>query len=423
MKKLLILAFALLPLLAHTQTWYSMLDMVPDSGRYAVGTHTALSVNSFMLTSRFTTNLVRGGQIEPKTKNEVLERMNNNSFGNLSGGNLDVHLFAGMKLDSLFGKATPGLRWFARASDRQYASVVLGEDVFELAFYGNRSLAGDTARIAYSAGTLMRYQQAMIGFVNETKAGRRYGAGLSYVNGEQYLQAQINNGWLYTSPTGAELSAALNGRLWQSDTSNTGFAATNGMGMALDAFYEFDINQFDTARGPLRVRFALYDAGFIQWNNKTLEYAVDSTYHYAGFSINSLSDLQDSVLSARADSVADSFTYRTGTGYTTSATPARIVISAERQWDKLVIGGGIDNRFDDVYQPYAWLRPGYKLGQYVQVNGVMGWSGYGTFSFGADVGVRHKNVVFALGTSNFEGVVFPGRLGGIGAWTTLRVQF
>ena len=99
------------------------------------------------------------------------------------------------------------------------------------------------------------------------------------------------------------------------------------------------------------------------------------------------------------------------------------MISAEREWNKALLSGGIESRFDDVYQSYVWLRPGYKLGRYVQANAVLGWSGYGTISFGVDASVRLKNLQFALGSANLEGVVAPGKLGGLGAWTTLRIQF
>ena len=94
-----------------------MADMVPDSGKRIVGSHASVAANSFMLTSRFTRNLITGGQIDVATKNEVLDRMQNNRYANSSGGNVDLHLFAGTRIDSLFGKPTSGLSWFARVRD------------------------------------------------------------------------------------------------------------------------------------------------------------------------------------------------------------------------------------------------------------------------------------------------------------------
>jgi len=54
--------------LGNAQTWQSLSEVAPDSGKYLVGVRAIAAANSTTITTSFTNKLVQGGLIEPAAK-------------------------------------------------------------------------------------------------------------------------------------------------------------------------------------------------------------------------------------------------------------------------------------------------------------------------------------------------------------------
>lgn len=403
---------------ASAQTWMLPDDAAPDSGNYVVGVRTAASSNSNAVTSNFSLKLVRGGYIDADLKDEVQTRLTDN---NRLGASLDVEVFGGGRIDSLFGKPRANLSWFVRAGDHQFVNGQFATDAFNVAFYGNQAYRD--ASFDNTSINIARYQRTMAGWINQTPSGNRYGIGLGYLNGEQLLMVDIDKGSLVTKTDAPELEAALQANAWFSDTANTGFAAGNGFGAALDAFYEIDLSA-DSSNSILKLRVDVLDLGLIQWGTRTLEYGVDSALSYTGLHITSFDQLQDSILSARVDSLGDNITYQsTRKGVVNTMLPARLRVQFSREGTTTITSGGVEYRPLAHYLPFGWVRETWKINHRFRVSGSVGYGGYGTLATGLDAGIYFKNIQLALGTGNIEGLLLPSQTGGLSGFASLRVQF
>lgn len=391
---------------------------VPDSAKLQIGLYAGAHVNSTAITTRFTSRLLRGGYISQGEKDEVRDRLQDVNY---MGGNAGFALSVGAKVDSVVGKPTAGLGWYTRLADMQHLNGRFSDKLFELTFYGNRAVPGnagfDTTNI-----NLLRYQQLTLGFVKTNKKQHRYGAGISLINGEQLLSVDVKRGNLYTALDGTNLTAELDAMVLQSDTAQSGFATSNGLGLAAEGFYEMNLSS-DSANHTTKLRFEVRDLGMVQWSANTLRYTIDSVYSFNGLVINSLRDVEDSVLNARIDSISDGLRWKTRSGARTTKLPARFRIVGLHTVGQHTVEGGFEFWAWANHRGYAWISETWKPSKTWAVGGTLAYGGYGTVAVGVHAALHLNNFSILAGTRNLEGQVLPGQIGGMSAYTHLRFNF
>lgn len=267
---------ALLSILVLTADAQTLLLMGRDSS-YAesnmmIEVSAGLDYRSNGLTNAFTDKFIFGGQIEDDLKDHVQGEVDGKYRfgGDISGG---VRFFDFS--DSLFGSSRCGL--FVEVSTNYHARAFFADDFYDVAMYGNRSYAGDTASFDELSAHYLSWQQAGVGLFDKKTLSF---VSLSIVNGQALSAFFASNAGLYTSLEGDFMTLELVGERQESDTATVGFGSSNGVGSALNARWNLPLKK---DKGFVSVN--LKNVGFINWNEQTLNYEADTTLQYSGVSI------------------------------------------------------------------------------------------------------------------------------------------
>jgi hypothetical protein len=389
-------------------------DEYVESGN-KLGLFGDFSLNSSALTNSFYAPFLKGGTITEELKGDVQNRMGGfNTFGL----DLDYGLKYSHRIDSLFGKPI-GLIIFASVADRQHADASFSTNLFNGIFSGNKQFEGDTVKLAGASVNWLTYQQAKIGAAYED--GRTtIGASASFIMGEQLFRAELNRADLYTAEFGTELSLDLNMSILRSDTASSEIGAGNGYGWSTDLFFEYG----DRVWGNFL--FEIRDLGQITWNEESLEFNTDTSYHFEGFYVPSLLDLQDSVQWAgQSDSLSDAVTPSFTKGSRSTALPAWLTLTYAKvlKNPNYTIYTGVRHRVNANYNPYFFIRCSRLLGSFI-AEATFGYGGYGGVNFGLRASANFRNKVrFFVSGQYIEGIVAPKLTGSKGLSAGLTFFF
>lgn len=333
--------------------------------------------------------------------------------GDVGSGLFFLHTF---KRDSAYT-----WRYFLSLSDRMHLEATFPKDLFDLAFYGNKRFAGDTAFLDNTFINFLRYQQMQAGIIISTQKGNRYGLTLGFLKGEQNYSLKINRAHLFTSENGESLDVDFSAEINQTDSSNYGIDAFSGWGISSDFFGEFPI-QIKEHKSFFRVE--ANDLGFIKWNKNSLYYNIDTSIHFEGFYFSNILELNDSVLqSISTDTIQAELQAAPQRKIYYSYLPSLMRLSWNWNLEKFFLSAGFFHRINSNYKPLTYLKYGYKFSSWFSAASRVSYGGYGKIGFGIETKFAVKNWSLRLGSSNLEGVIFPEEFGGNSVFFSLRKEF
>ena len=394
-------------------------DEFPDSASTRFGVNAEYAVGSNNLTNEFLRKFYKGGYINKELKDEVLNRSRNK---NRFGADINMGGFAAIKLDSLCHKKNISL--FFAIKDRQHFDASFSKDLYKVGFYGNAAYAGKTANFNGFNMTLLRYQQIQVGlFSSKLDSAARWGVGLSFLKGEQYSSVYAKTAELYTAEDGSYIDFNTSMEAAKSDTAKKGLGAVNGFGASVDIYFEAP---FKTKLGNSKIRVSVADIGLINYNQNTLYIKQDSLFHYTGFNIKSIYDLQDSTLSNKTsqDSLVNAIAPLKKR--TVSVTlPAVLNLSFETRFSKsFELSEGIHYVFNANYNLMAYVKAGFYFSPDIMLSATLSYGGYSTFNYGIGVFANFGNgFVMYAGSNNIEGFIVPKKTTAQGAYISIIKNF
>lgn len=399
-----------------------MREMLLDTNRAAVGIHSNFSANSSVITNRFFFKLFSGGHISDSDIDKMTNR--GNIINNL-GFEFNTSIHAAFDINHLLGKPTDSLQLFFRLSDRQLANARLSDDMVQFVLNGNKQYAGEEANFDHFNLQFVRFQQLQLGLIHQLKSGHQYGFAVSAINGEQNLIMQTDRFRVFTEIDGNSISASTNDlEIYQTDTNNTGFGKTNGLGATIDLFYRHQLKSKKEGRKAY-LEFEVQDLGFVQWNNQSIHYDIDTTYVFEGIYIEDLFDLNDSILSAsNPDTIIDDFKGDAKRESYTYWFPVKLMAQFHLEKDNgwfYTIGGMYRLRANML--PYIYGQYGKQINEHIRLAGTLGAGGYGTFNIGAEAQFNWPWLEIALASNNLEGLALPMYFGGTNLYLSLRKRF
>jgi hypothetical protein len=409
----------LITIQANAQIASIFSDSFPDSAKTRIGINADYSIGSNNLTNEFIGKFYKGGYIDAGLKEEVLSRTR---LKNRIGADVNTGIYAAFKLDSLLHKKN--LSIFFSIKDRQHFDASFSRDLYKVGFYGNAMYAGKTASFDGFNMTLLRYQQVQLGiFSSKLDSAARWGIGVSFLKGEQYASVFAKTAELYTSEDGQFINFNTSMEMAKSDTAKKGFAAVNGWGASVDIYFEAP---FKTKLGDSRLRVSVSDIGLINFNKNTLYLRQDSLFHFEGFTVNSIYDLQDSTLSNNTsqDSIVNSIApFKKQTVSVTL--PAVLHLSYETRLSKNVeLIEGIRYVFNANYKLLAYLKGNFYFSDRFMLSATLSYGGYSTFNYGIGVFANlGKGFLVYTGSNNIEGYIVPGKTTAQGAYISLVKNF
>ncbi|MCX6295686.1 MAG: DUF5723 family protein [Bacteroidetes bacterium] len=393
-------------------------DEFPDSSKTRVGLIGDFGINSTALTSQFISKFYNGGFINTELKNQVLSRVKNM---NTVGVDLNYGIYLGLKLDSLFHKKNVSL--FFSMRDRAHFDARFSNDFYKVGFYGNAAYAGKTANFNDFNLTYLRYQQLQIGlFSSKYDSAARWGIAVSILKGEQYATIFAQKAELYTSEDGQYIDFNTSMQVAQSDTAKKGIGAFNGIGASVDIYFEAP---FSTRFGNSKLRVSVADIGAIKFNSRSLYLNQDSVFHYSGFQVNSIYDLQDSTFaSSSQDSIIKNIAPFKKQSLSVTL-PSTLNLTYETRLSKhFEMTEGIRYVFNGNYHLLTYLKGNFIINQKFSVSATFGYGGYGKFNYGlgmfANLG---KGIIIYACSNNIEGFIAPKKACGRAAYISLVKNF
>jgi hypothetical protein len=418
-KKIYIL-FYLLILFSNGKAQIASLftEELSDLPKARMGITSDYFVNASSLTTRFINKFYTGGYIDATLKGQVKSKTKNS---NRLGAELNNGIFATFKLDSLFQKDVFNL--FFNVRDRFHIDARFSKDFYNVGFYGNAEYAGRTADLSDFNLNILRYQQFQIGiFSSKLDSAARWGIGLSFLKGEQYYSVLARKAKLFTSEDGQYIDFDTDIEMAQSNPFNKGLKAINGYGASMDIYFEAP---FQTYFGPSKLAVSVSDIGLIRFNDQSIYRKQDSLFHYTGFHVKSIFDLQDSTfLQTSQDSIQNKILPSKKRSVTTTL-PSTFNLSFESKINThFHLAEGVHYIFNANYKLLAYIKANIYFNKNVMISATIGYGGYAGFNCGIGLGAN-LGAGFSLyaGSNNLEGYLFPAKTAGRAAYFSLIKNF
>lgn len=418
MNKLLIIFILFVTFSAKAQITAIFADEFPDSAKVRTGISADYSLNSSAFTNYFISKFYKGGYIDTDLKNLVLGRMRNT---NRVGADLNYGIYAAFKLDSIFHKKNVSI--FFSVRDRAHFDARFSKDFYKVGFYGNASFAGQTANLSDFNLNLLRYQQFQFGFFSsKLDSAARWGIGISFLKGEQFTSVLAKKAELFTSEDGQYIDFNTSLQVAQSDTSHKGLGAFNGYGASMDVYFEAP---FKTRVGNSKLSVSVADIGLIRFNKNSLMLNQDSLFHYSGFRIKSVYDLQDSTFkNTSQDSIINSIVPFKKQAVSVTL-PATLNLTFETNFSKhFHLTEGIRYTFNANQTLLTYLKADFYITPRFMISTTFGYGGYGKYNYGVGIFANLGNgfVIYAR-SNNIEGYIVPKKTTGQGAYISLVKNF
>lgn len=378
-----------------------------DSSKFAFGARAGYSFASTAITNRFINSFYRGGFLDEKLKQRVLDKTGKYNRA-AADANADFWFF--QRLDSVFGKPGGGLIY--SVGQRTHFNTVFSEDAFALAFFGNKRFAGTKADMNDFRFNYLSYQKVSVGLLNQSSY-----IGFNILHGHRFYTLEAERAELYTAEDGSYLDFSTKFKGASSDTSS-GSELFQGLGGSLDLQHSFgpDIKNYIG-----KITAGISDFGLIRWNASTVHISQDSTYHFTGFRVNDLFDLQDSTVDFEFKNIVGNTRYLRPD---VTITPAQFVLRAVPEGKNYSLEKGFIYRINSYSPGYLYLRFHKFFGKRLALAAEAGYGGHGKVIMPFYLKyTTETNWEFDISTLNLLGYILPSETTTQGLFISISKRF
>ena len=389
-----------------------------DSIEGFIGTSGEYVYNSNALLNPFIHGLYNGQFIDNQLKDEVSGKLKKQN-------RLGVN--AGYNIYYAFRNKEKSTGFFVSLKNKEHLDTQFSQDLFNLAFYGNKRFDGKVANLDNFSFNLLKYQELQFGFV--TQMGKQYkengrlklGLGLSLLKGEQSLVVNSKRARLFTSYNMQNIEFQYDAIVNRSDTLSKGLNTINGLGAGLELFLEIP---YILQHNPGKIRIEMKDLGAIFWNTNSLTYHQDTVYHFDGLQAGNILKPKDSFFNPtyKDSAIASLFSYQKKS-YKTNI-PAIFDISTTTSYGDFQFVKGFRYMFNANYLPCYYLKANYSFSKKTAATFSVGYGGYGNLNFGLELNKEiGTGFILHAGSNNIEGFIVPKLTTGQGIYASLRKIF
>lgn len=410
-------AAVLLSFAATAQIQSLFPDTIDKSFNWADGAYFNYEANGTGIDLDFASKLYNGKFIDKPLKDRVSNRI---TAENRMGADLSYGIYHIWKPDSFFNSRSD-VSMFINMKNNEHYDMRFSRDLFNLAFYGNRPFAGDTAVLGGFSANLLRYQELQFGVLwSGLDSLARVGIALSVLNAEQMFSVNASRADLFTAEDGQYIDFNTTLAAYRSDTANKSYAAHNGFGFSADFFFEAPYK----GKRKAKIMISASDVGLLFWNDNSYWYAADSAYHYEGKEVENIFGAGDSTLGdISPQKLFNSVTTRRQQSYAASI-PATIHLRHTIYFKRFELAKGFKYMFNANYKGFWYAQATFNLPGALNAGVIGGFGGYGKFSFGAHVSKTVSRKLFiAAGADHLEGFIAPKKFAGHGIYLAMRYKF
>ncbi|GIV26263.1 MAG: hypothetical protein KatS3mg027_0077 [Bacteroidia bacterium] len=368
----------------------------------AISLKTEFDAGSNHINADMVNHLFFGGYINKEMKDKAL----NKALGfNRAGAyfNYNLHGFFSSK------KNRDRISYFIAAKQQYLIHGGYTKELFQLAFYGNKSLAGNTANLANSNINTITFNEFKVGVLfKKVDSTAKIGISLSVLQGNRLIYFNFGkNSSLFTSSSYDQIIFNSNLNVTISDTSQKKWYQLNGIGASTDIYFE---TPYKSKLGKMSILSVnINNFGFIHWLRNSVKYTTDTVLNFTGYHINSIYDLKDSTLNKiNADSTFRKITNARKGEFNTNI-PTNLILYNKIFFGnmKFSLGTGFRYIFNANYKPYIFTEPAYQFTSRFHGTLHFGYGGYSLFNFGFSIMYQTSQWHFYIGSNNLQGWILP----------------
>jgi hypothetical protein len=371
---------------------------------YANGSYgSSIFNNEFMDVFRF------GGFIDNEMKDEALS---NSKRINYFGGEGSFGVSFSDPMHKLFGD----WGYYVDISSNTSGAVQFTDDLYALAFYGNKSNAGDTSFIGQTGFHSRSFKKFAAGIDNN-----KLKIGLSFLSFSNYNQGLVQSGYSFTDSLGSNISLDINGSQVQSNNA----LKHVGSGFALD--FEYRLSRELLAKDSSHSKETTIIVGiknigiYVSRKNSVLT-AVDTAYNYSGFDVSSISSFGNSIINQQE--LTDSIRLISDTTRIVGLLPFEIYFYKPptylKKWEIIY---GFRYKIQSSYRAFLYFGGNLHLSTKMNISSYLGYGGYSNLQLGLGLNKRFKNnLLVEINSNNLLGL-FSKTQYGQAAGVSLKYNF
>jgi hypothetical protein len=357
--------------------------------------------------------LLFGGFIDEDIKTKGLDRAS--ELNNQIAYHFSTGVQAGIALDTSWHLLIRGAYQF-------YQEVEFTRGLYELVFFGNADMLGETASLQDSRVQYYVVQQIDFGASkswawdnNKLQAS----AWLGLVQGVSHAHSEFS-GQFFTASDVSSLELEASGYVLRSNSGAADIFDWNGTGFqgGLQIGWQKQLDD----RSSLAIQAELDNLGWVNWSSPGFRYDFDSTWIYDGLQVSELTDLAAGAISTETDSLLDYLGLTQQEGSYSESMPAIASVHAQYQFGDWMGHVGTRIRMQSAADPLIYLGAARSLGD-VQLGSYLAYGGWGALQWGLDVQYQWKDLQLRLGSTDVLAYLLPNEFGGGTLFTSIGWQF
>jgi hypothetical protein len=349
------------------QPSFSIQQFSENKGKVGMYAEGGLFANG--LQNRMKSKFINGGHIEKEDINRVISKLDDINF---AGGDIRLGIFGNFQPKGSFFKHKTLIFHYQQA---MHFEAKYAKDLFRLVFEGNNHLLGKRIDLGDNQITYLNYQKLGVGlnFWNNNAV-----IIANYIGGTEYDHFLIENGSIYTEPEGSatEIKVDYFAKINRNNSSAL-FSKPFGHGFAFDIFAKILIG--DSIKNNF-ITIEMNDLGILFWNNQSVTQRLDSSYRYAGISINRLTgvDFTKTFEEINPQNFIESALNRDTAKFQT-VLPAFFRIAGNYQLKtNNNLKAGVTLRLNSIFRPMLWTKYQWNNNKVVLSGGIFS-GGYSKF--------------------------------------------
>jgi hypothetical protein len=297
---------------------------------------------------------------------------------NRFGAGADANLFFVFHPDTM----KQNLSVFTGIRTRNHTDSRFSKDLYEIYFRGNKNYADKTADFSDFELNSYQYKQFSVGLANDYRlhSGKIFiGAGINITGGKQFTKIMSPHSTLYTQQEGEYLDGNFDVTYQRDDSATAGFIPTEGQGISLDFFAEYETHSGD------KFTASVENLGNIYWNRFSTTVRIDSVFRFEGIDVSNLFSFNDSLRS----SVSVDSTYK---NFLTNRKEERITTHLPVYFSAAYTHPFLLSQFNLTvgisYMAYAnsnlnyFIIGNFKINSQNEISPILSYGGYDAFNIG-----------------------------------------
>lgn len=336
-----------------------------DTCRFFFSSFNNIEFGSDRLPLNFASDFYRGGYLDSASKTDAIVKLGSR---NVSGYLASASVIAGVDADfNRFG-------WFVKAEYNSMAMIRYSSSLFQIAFFGNSYLAGDTAILNPFSLFSSSWVSIPSGIVFRTGREKKmqWMLGIGPVAAINYASIESDRLKLFTADDGSfiDLDMAWDFQRTPANPAFTGFGGT--------AFLRVSCPE---SNGMPEWYLAASAPSFVYFNNKSVLSTRDTAIHFTGADINDIS-MFDSEIQTTLDELENDFSIDGDTSDFSAWLPAHIEAGFKGNYGKICWAFDTKIVALEGYMPMLRISLAYPISNSVNLILPIRYGGFGGFNTG-----------------------------------------